>query len=283
MTGFVERHYTAQDGLRLYYRDYACPQSTRLPILCLPGLARNSKDFATLAEHLSSGRRVICPDLRGRGQSAYDPQWQHYTGTTYISDLMHLLTVTNCHRVVIIGTSMGGLMAMALSVFMPSSIAAVILNDVGPEVPDGATNRILDAIGKPPTHKDWPAAAAYLKELWPHLAHNHENAWLDLAKDTYKECDDGLIRSDWDPDIVRPLVEKTDDVPDLWLLYRALSKTPILALRAELSDVLTPDIFERMKQEIPALLQAIVPATGHCPTLNEPASRAAIDAFLADN
>ncbi|MHA1570999.1 MAG: alpha/beta fold hydrolase [Alphaproteobacteria bacterium] len=283
MTEFVERHYTAQDGLKLYFRDYPCPQSTRTPILCLPGLARNSKDFAILAQHLSGERRVICPDLRGRGRSAYDPQWQHYTGPTYISDLMHLLTVTNCHHVVIIGTSMGGLMAMAMSVFMPSSIAAVIFNDVGPEVPDTATNHILDAIGKPPTHNDWPAATAYLRKLWPHLANSDENTVLNLAKDTYRQCDDGLIRSDWDPNIVRPLVEKTDDVPDLWLLYRALRNTPLLALRAEHSDVLTPDIFSRMKQEIPALFQAVVPATGHCPTMNEPVSREAIDVFLADN
>ena len=283
MTAFVERQYTAQDGLQLYFRDYACPQSTRLPILCLPGLARNSKDFAAIAAHLSADRRVICPDLRGRGRSAYDPQWQHYTGPTYISDLMHLLTLADCHQVVIIGTSMGGLLAMALSVFIPSTIAAVVLNDVGPEVPDAATNRIFDAIGKPPTHADWPAAAAYLKQLWPHLTHSNEDAWLDLAKDTYREEDDGFIRSDWDPNIVRPLIEKTDDVPDLWLLYRALRNTPILALRAELSDVLTPDTFARMKQEIPALHQAVVPATGHCPTLNEPASREALDVFLADN
>lgn len=283
MTDFAERHYTAQDGLRLYFRDYGSPLSERTPILCLPGLARNSKDFATLATRLSTERRVICPDLRGRGRSSYDPQWQNYAGTTYVSDLMHLLTLTNCHRVVIIGTSMGGLMAMALSVFVPSTIAAVVLNDVGPEVPDVASNRILHAIGNPPTHADWPAVTSYIQNIWPNVSRDSDEAWLQLAKDTYVEGEDGRIRPDWDPNIVRPLTEKTDEVPDLWQLYRALSAIPVLALRAERSDVLTPEIFARMKQEIPGLHQALVPATGHCPTLNEPVSREALDVFLGNN
>ncbi len=283
MTDFVARHYSAQDGLRLYFRDYGSPLSERTPILCLPGLARSSKDFATLATRLSAGRRVICPDLRGRGQSAYDPQWRNYIGPTYVSDLMHLLTITNCHRVVIIGTSMGGLIAMALAVFVPSAVAAVILNDVGPEVPDAASTRILDAIGNPPTHADWPTAIAYLQNIWPHISRDNNEAWLKLAEQTYRQGEDGQVHADWDPDIVRPLTQKTDNLPDLWQLYRALRTIPVLALRAERSDVLTPETFSRMKQEIPGLHQALVPATGHCPTLNEPVSREALDVFLGNN
>ncbi len=283
MTDFAERHYAAQDGLQLYFRDYGSALSRRTPILCLPGLARNSKDFASIAARLSADRRIICPDLRGRGLSGYDPDWRHYVGPTYVGDLMQLLALTNCHRVVIIGTSMGGFLAMALSVFMPSAVAAVVLNDVGPEVPDSTSKRILEAIGNPPTHTDWSGVVSHLKKLWPHVSDDNDDAWLALAQDTFRELGDGRICADWDPNIVRPLVANTDDVPDLWRLYRSLINTPLLALRAELSDVLTPETFSRMKLEIPTLHQALIPATGHCPTLDEPASREALDAFLADN
>ena len=113
--GFRERWFSAQDGLRLYFRDYGSPSAPGTPMLCLGGLARNSKDFDRLARRLCQHRRVVCPDYRGRGRSSYDPQWQNYRPEVYLNDLAHLLAVCNLHRVLVCGTSMGGLLSMGLA------------------------------------------------------------------------------------------------------------------------------------------------------------------------
>ena len=113
---YRERYYTSQNDLRLYFRDYGDPLALALPVLCLPGLTRNCKDFEDLAGRLSRQRRVVCPDYRGRGRSAYDPDWRKYTPRTCLQDIHHLLAAASLHRVVVIGTSLGGLLGMALAV-----------------------------------------------------------------------------------------------------------------------------------------------------------------------
>src|SRR5713226_6270456 len=114
------RHLTAQDGLQLFYRDYGNPHGSRVPLLCLTGLTRNSQDFADLAERCAGTRRVICPDYRGRGRSAYDPDWRRYEPMTYLNDIGHVLLANDIHRVVVVGTSLGGLLAMGLAVMRPT-------------------------------------------------------------------------------------------------------------------------------------------------------------------
>src|SRR5579883_2367118 len=131
---YRERHFRAQDDLELYYRDYGDPASPRLPALCLTGLTRNARDYEGLAERLSAERRVVSPDYRGRGRSQYDRDWRNYRPEVYLSDIRHLLIAANLERVVVIGTSLGGILAMALGVLQPAAVAAVVLNDVGPEL-----------------------------------------------------------------------------------------------------------------------------------------------------
>ena len=132
--GFSERCYTSQDGLTLYFRDYGREHRVKTPVLCLAGLTRNSNDFSRLAEQLSSDRRVICPDYRGRGKSDYDSNWRNYTSFTYMNDIRHLLSSLNLCRVFVIGTSMGGLMAMGMGAAMPTTLAGALINDVGPVI-----------------------------------------------------------------------------------------------------------------------------------------------------
>ena len=114
-TGFRDGWLTSQDGLRLYYRDYGDAMNPATPVLCLPGVTRNSKDFALLAEWLSVHRWVICPDFRGRGRSDYDPDWKNYMPATYADDIRHLLVSLGVHRVHVIGTSLGGIVAMVMA------------------------------------------------------------------------------------------------------------------------------------------------------------------------
>ena len=126
---FRERFFTSQDDRRLYFRDYGDPLSQRTPVLCLAGLTRNSKDFGGLAARLASERRVLCPDYRGRGRSQYDPDWRNYTPETCLTDIRHLLAVAGIHRVVVVGTSFGGLLFMMASVAM---IGGVVILEARP-------------------------------------------------------------------------------------------------------------------------------------------------------
>jgi pimeloyl-ACP methyl ester carboxylesterase len=144
---YTDRFVLAQDGLRLYARDYEPPRANdAAAVLCLAGMTRNSKDFAHVAAALAGKRRVICLDYRGRGLSAYDPDWRHYEPTVYLNDIVHLLTALNVHKVIVIGTSLGGLLAMGLAILRPGVMAGAVLNDIGPEISAGGLDYVLDYV-----------------------------------------------------------------------------------------------------------------------------------------
>jgi len=280
MPSYRERYLTAQDGLKLYYRDYGDPLSPRLPLLCLTGLVRNSADYAELAERHAGERRVICPDYRGRGRSAYDPDWRHYEPRTYINDIAHLIAANDLHRLVVLGTSLGGLLTMGLAVLKPSMLGAVILNDIGPDVVGDGLARVLDYVGTDRPQPDWPAAVAYLKQLLPKMSIRTEAGWLKFAHGTFRQGDDGVLHFDWDLNLAKPLAQTKDDVPDLWPFFGALRALPTLALRGALSDMLSAETFQRMALVKPDLEHVTVADAGHAPTLHEPDAAAAVDAFI---
>jgi pimeloyl-ACP methyl ester carboxylesterase len=279
--GYRECAYSSDDGLRLSYRDYGDPLSAATAVLCLPGLTRNAKDFHGLALWMSRRRRVLCPDYRGRGLSEYDPDWRHYRPATYVNDLRHLLAVANLHRVVVIGTSLGGILAAAMAVAMPSALAGVVLNDIGPVVERAGMSRIIEFIQDEKPQPDWDAAARHLRHSLPFLPDEDADGWLDLAHATYRECDDGLLRADWDPALVKPLLRSGELAGDLWPLFGALGDLPKLALRGEHSDVLSAHTFDMMADRMPGLTHITVPGVGHVPTLKDTATREAIDDLLA--
>ena len=279
---FRERRFASQDGLDLYFRDYGDPLAEATPVLCLGGLTRNAKDFHRLATRLSAGRRVLCPDYRGRGRSAYDPNWRNYRAETYLADLGHLLAATNVHRAVVVGTSLGGLLAMGLAAARPTALAAVVLNDIGPDIAMDGLRPIVEYIRIDRPQASREAAVETLKALLPGVAFQDEGDWEAMLDNTYRVGADGLLRFDWDVAIARPLLARGAALPDMWPLFRALARVPLLAIRGERSDVLTPDCFDRMAAARPDLRRVVVPGAGHAPTLGEPESLAAIDAFLAD-
>lgn len=279
MTPFRERTLTSSDNLRLYYRDYGAHNGAAA-VLCLPGLTRNSRDFHSLALRLAKTRRVICPDYRGRGRSDYDPHWRNYDPRIYLDDLRHLLAALNIHDFVAIGTSLGGLLAAGLALIVPSALRAVVLNDVGPEVHTSGFQRILVQIRSLPRQPTFEQAARYLRQNYPKLSIADDEGWIDFARGTYRDGKDGMLVADWDPAIVKPLLEPFDMPVDLWKLYRALAKIPMLAVRGEASDVLSEQTFRRMKAEKPDLIQVTVPGIGHAPSLTEPAVWKAIEEFL---
>lgn len=280
MSTYSEKSFTAQDGLRLSYRDYGDPLSRKVPILCLSGLTRNSKDFHRLAARLSHHRRVLAMDYRGRGRSERDPDPYNYLPTTYLNDARHLLTLSGVHKVIIIGTSLGGLLAMGMALVMPSAIKAVVLNDIGPEVANNGRERIMEYIGTDTSPANWDAAVVELKQKFPTLSLKTDDDWLEAAKATYRYDESGVLHPDWDIAMVKPLL-RDGELPDLWPLFHALDCVPVLGIRGELSDLLLPETLERMAQAHPNFTSVTIPGTGHVPSLWEPESEAAIDAFLA--
>ena len=279
--GYREHHYTSQDGLRLYYRSYGDPLAPRTPVLCLGGMTRNAADFDDLATHLAGERWVLCPDLRGRGRSQYDPDWRHYVGTTYVDDLRHLLVVAGVHRVVVIGTSMGGLVATAMGLMVPAALAGIVINDVGPDLESRGSRRIIEYISKDRPQPDWTAAIAHLRKVMPFLSLRTGREWRCFAEATFREGADGLLHFDWDIDVVRPLLTPREPQPDLWQLFRAIRHVPLLVVRGGISDVLTAKTLARMESEHAAMTSITIPAVGHAPSLNEPEAVEAIDDFLA--
>jgi pimeloyl-ACP methyl ester carboxylesterase len=277
---FRERTLSAGNGLRLYLRDYGDPLSHGVPLVCLGGLTRNSKDFEILARRLARRRRVVCPDYRGRGRSDYDPDWRNYAPRVILGDVIQLLAATNLHRVVVCGVSFGGLLAMGLAVAAPALLAGVILDDVGPEVDPGVGRQILDYISVDHPQPDWTAAVAEVKTRFPNLSYTAEADWRRFAEATYREGPDGRLHFDWDVRLAKPLIAERGRARDFWPLYRALKRVPVLAIRGGLSEVLSEATFARMAAEKPDLMQLTLPNVGHVPMLDEPEAERAIDDFL---
>lgn len=277
-----DRHFTAADGLRLYYRDYPAVEGQRLPVMCLPGLTRNCRDFESVAPRLQRTRRVLSPDLRGRGRSQYDRQWQNYHPGTYVGDLARLLADAGVERVILLGTSLGGILSMLIAATTPQVPAAVILNDVGPEVAPEGLQRIAQYVGRHAPVGSWAEAAAQSRATYglalPDLS---DEDWLVIARRGYREVD-GVPRLDMDPMIGEAVrAAPSGAAPDLWPIYAALKPLPTLAIRGEISDVLSTGTFDRMAREKPDLERLTVTGRGHPPLLDEPECVTAIDEFLA--
>jgi len=169
--------YDSTDGLRLYGRRYPAQAPAGVPALCLPGLTRNSRDFAKLAAHLSARREVMALDLRGRGRSAWDADPTHYQLPTYVGDVWSLIESRGLPRVVVVGTSLGALIGLGLAAMQPERIAGLVLNDAGPEIDPKGLRRIAGYAGKLPAVSSWAEAAAQAKSvygapgnLWPLFA-----------------------------------------------------------------------------------------------------------------
>jgi pimeloyl-ACP methyl ester carboxylesterase len=279
---WTDRYFTSADGLRLYYRDYAAAEAGRVPVLCLPGLTRNSRDFETIAPRIQRTRRVLCADLRGRGQSQHDPEWRNYHPGTYVGDIARLLADAGEARVIVLGTSLGGILAMLVAATAPQLLAATILNDVGPEVAAEGLKRISTYVGKSAPVTNWAEAAAQARFTyglaWPAAT---DDDWMRFARRSYVEVD-GVPRLAMDPMIGEAVrAAPAGAAPDLWPVFGALKPLPVLALRGEISDVLSTETFERMGREKPDLVRVTVAGRGHPPMLDEPDSVAAIEAFLA--
>lgn len=287
MAAYAERRFTSPDGLSLYARDYpGADGPVRLPVIAIHGLTRNSADFDAIASLIAqSGRRVLAVDVRGRGQSDRAPDPMTYQPPVYARDILALMQQAGIERAVFMGTSMGGLITMAVAALKSKAIAAAILNDIGPEVDPAGLARIAAYAGQPVDTPTWAAAAAYVKThnavAFPEYT---DTDWDVFARRVFRDGPDGPVL-DYDPDISVPIraMGAKGLVPNLWPFFTRLAKgRPTLLIRGGTSDLLSAGIAAKMRKKAPKMAYAEITGVGHAPMLDEPEARAAIFEFLRE-
>ena len=282
MPAYENRYWWSKDGLRLHYRDYAGP-ADRPPILCLPGLTRNARDFEGLAARLAGQLRVIAVDFRGRGESAYAKDPMSYVPLTYVQDIEALLGELAIDRYVAVGTSLGGIVTMLLAGTARARLAAALLNDIGPDIDPRGLSRIRGYVGKAGSFPTWMHAARAVAEV--HAATHADCAiedWLAMAKRLYRLNSAGRIVLDYDMKIAEPFrVPGNEAGPDMWRALSSLKDIPTLVVRGERSDVLTAATADRRVAALDDATLVTVPGVGHAPLLTEAALGEPIDALLA--
>lgn len=269
--------FNTSDGLSLHYSD----KGNGVPLLCLAGLTRDSRDFRYFAPHAAC-YRMITLDSRGRGQSDYDPEFMNYNVLREAQDALELLDHLGLAQAAILGTSRGGLVTMTLAAIARARLSAVILNDVGPEIPPGGIARIMEYVGRRPAAKTWERAAETLGSLMEHAFPDVPTSrWREEVEAFYVQTPQGLSLR-YDPRLRDALLEQaeTGPAPDLWPLFLALDGVPCGVIRGANSDILSAGTFAEMQRRLPALQAAEIPNRGHVPFLDEPEALALIHSVL---
>ena len=282
MAEWSDGYWWSNDGLRLHYRDYPGRQD-RPPILCIPGLTRNARDFEPVAERLAGEWRLILIELRGRGESAYAKDPMSYVPLTYLQDVEALIRELALERFALFGTSLGGLVTMLLAMADSSRLAGALINDIGPELEQKGLDKIRGYVGKSQNFPTWLHAARFIAEAQRdrYPAWDIEQ-WLAYAKRLCKLTPQGRIAFDYDMRIAEPFRLPGGDTGfDLWNAFRGLKGVPSLLVRGANSDLLSEETAARMVAENPAMELVTVPNVGHAPVLDEPEAVAGIDRLLA--
>jgi pimeloyl-ACP methyl ester carboxylesterase len=281
MAAWSDGHWETGDGLKLHYRDYA-GRADRPPIVCIPGLTRNARDFEEVAARLAGEWRVICVELRGRGESAYAKDPMTYVPRTYLQDIEALIAALGLTRFVLFGTSLGGLITMLLAASGRERIAGALLNDIGPVMETRGLEHIRSYVGKSQNWPTWLHAARFLAEAQGDRYPDWKlDQWLVYAKRLAKLTAAGRIVFDYDMRIAEPFKLPAGEAGfDLWPAFRALAGIPSLVVHGEISDLLSAETVARMLAEAPGMASVTIPNVGHAPTLDEPEAQAAIDTLL---
>ena len=281
--------YASFDDLKLYVRHYPAPDAKLRSVICLPGLTRNARDFNYLAGYLSTHpekpRNVYCLDYRGRGRSQYDRNWRNYAPFIELLDVLDFLTIYGLHKVGIVGTSRGGMIAMLMAALRPTAMGPVVLNDIGPVIETRGLARIIGYVGRMPVPKSWTDAVMILREMNERAFPDFSDAeWEEIARDVFDERKGRPARA-YDRKLARALgtIDLSRPIPDLWPQFIALGQVPAFVVRGANSDLLSAETLEAMVERHPNLRTLTVPDQGHAPVLKEPVTVEAIGAFFAAN
>jgi pimeloyl-ACP methyl ester carboxylesterase len=271
------RRISAVDGLGIAVRLWG-ERTGRTPLLCLAGMVRTGGDFGRVALRHAGRRLVVAPDYPGRGLSARARDWRRYRPERTLADVLDVSAALHLPRAIVLGTSLGGLLAMGLAAARPGLVAATMLNDIGPEVGGGGLDFVRGFIGSRHTQPDLERAAAFLRETLPWLSLATPEEWREFAALTFMRDPDGRWSANWDPAIARTLDRRA--LPDLWPLFGALACAPLLLVRGGASDILSAATASRMRERRPDMAELVLPCVGHAPTLSEPEIAPALDTWI---
>ncbi|WP_346895959.1 alpha/beta hydrolase [uncultured Roseibium sp.] len=279
--------WTSRDGLTLSGREWRpdVEEQRRHPtILCLTGLSRNTRDFNDIATFLQmKGYHVVALDYRGRGESAWDPEWHNYAIPVEGHDIDDAIEVLGLNRFAILGTSRGGLHAMAMAHrYGPDRMVGAILNDVGPHLEMKAIHRIAASLGKKMQYPSFEALAEQMEHmLGPQFSSFSKQDWFKLSHQLASSRGDGCV-IDYDPALAHTLIGQDDasPVPDIWHLYEALENIPLLIIHGELSDLLSRETCDKMLATHPDAKLVTVRGQGHAPVLWDDETQQEIVSFL---
>lgn len=282
MSLYTDGYWWSHDDLRLHYRDYAGP-SDKPPIICIPGLTRNNRDWEPVAGRLAGEWRVITVSLRGRGESAYAKDPLTYVPLTYVRDIERLLIHLKLERFVLFGTSLGGIVTMLMAATGGERIAGALINDVGPVIDPVGLERIKTYVGRTSSWPTWVHVARALQELNRPIFPKFElSDWLAMAKRTHRQTPAGRIVADYDPKIAIPFkLPNTEPAFDMWPTLNGLTGKPVLIVRGANSDLFSEATAQEMLRRLPEAKLVTVPDVGHAPILDEPEAAAGIDTLLA--
>lgn len=285
--------FNTSDGHKLYYSDSAegtgedtgkdtgKDTGQSQPLLCLAGLTRCSRDFSFLKPHVAQ-YRMITMDYRGRGESDHDPDFMNYNILREAKDVLELLDHLSVEKATVLGTSRGGLVAMALAAQHPERMSGAILNDIGPVVGAAGIARIMAYVGKQPVSRTLDEAAQALKTaMEPHFPGVPLSRWREQAAIQYHQAE-GRLELRYDPTLHKALLDQaaTGAMPPVELFFRALNNFPLGVIRGANSDILPHDTLEQMIKDHPGMLWAEIPDRGHAPFLDEPESLKVIHAIM---
>ncbi len=248
------------------------------PLICLHGLTRNGGDFDLLRPLLAGGR-IIAMDSRGRGSSDHSGA-ASYTVPREAEDVIEMMDYLGIAAAPFIGTSRGGMVAMAIAARFPDRITGLCLNDIGPEMEPEGRARIPTYIGVQPTERTIAERVAAMPGYNPGFANVPEDRWRAEVERHFAETPQGL-RITYDPALRDAFMATIDSAPNMWHGYDAMAVKPIAVVRGLNSLILSPRIVAEMARRRPDLIRAEVPDRGHMPFLDEPESVAAIRAFLS--
>ncbi|MGO8955092.1 MAG: alpha/beta fold hydrolase [Rhodomicrobium sp.] len=280
--------YRSHDDLLLYARRYGSDDLPGRPLLCLPGLTRNGRDFrdlaVALAAHPASPRTVYCLDYRGRGHSEWDKDWRNYSAYVELLDVVSFLTGHGLSDVGIVGTSRGGIIAMLLAVMWPAAIGCLVLNDIGPVIETSGLARIMGYAGKIPVPRDWDEAVEIVREMNRRQFTMLDNSgWKVLTRQMFNE-ENGKPAAAYDPKVGKALseVDISKPVPAMWEHFESLLKTPLMVLRGENSDILSAATVQEMQARHPTMTPVLVRNEGHAPLLLDRFTQRLIAVFLTE-
>lgn len=274
------------DGLKLHAKVIGPEQSTALPVLCLPGLTRTADDFDDIARALAANpkapRKVVAIDYRGRGLSDHDPDPAKYAVPVELGDVLAIAASLGISRAILLGTSRGGLISMAMAAAQPKLLAGVILNDIGPALEMGGLMKIKGYIADPPPRKTWDEAARGLKELFgsvfPSLT---DDEWMAWARRAFRDKAGGGLERTYDLKISHTLdgLDPSNPLPQVWDLFDALAAVPLMLIHGALSDLLSVQGVRDMAARRPDIDLVTVPDQGHAPLLADKPTMDRIVAF----